>query len=325
MQAMQQRMQQLEHQNQQQAAAIASAAAATSSFVSSSLPSHSSSSSVNRLDKIFKPESFSNEKGKNIDYWIADLDRYFSARGVMSDSDQVNYVQVLLKGQVGQWYDGVVRDGVQPMNNWSEIKKALLERFRPADISRIARDALDKLQQLSNVDVYNQLYMNTVERINGFAESEKVYNYVKGLKLYIKIEVDRENPTTLNSAMISAMKAESRLRLSTQSSTNRSTNNFIPRYSNSTSTPSSSTSAPMELGNMNTDETHYEEGDDSGNSHQLNVMNQKKSYAAKVPGRLSHEEIEKLKREGKCFHCKQHGHMKSTCPALAAARNSKKF
>lgn len=332
LQAMQQRIQQLEHQTQQQA--VAAAAALSHAPMSSSVnisSSSSSSSSSQRLDKLFKPEPFSNEKGKNIDYWTADLDRYFNARGAMSDAEQVNYVQVLLKGQVGQWYDGVVRDGSKPLNNWNDIKTALLERYRPADVSRIARAALDSLQQLSSVTMYNELFMNTVERINSFPEGEKVYNYVKGLKHHIRMEVDRESPTTLNAAMISAQKAEIRLRLSSQSSANKSSNGYMTRYHSipATSNATSSTSAPMDLGNMFIHGHSGDENDDGTETNQLNAMSQRRSYTAnsstRVLGRLTHEEIESLKKQGKCFHCKQHGHMKNACPGLAAAsKNSKK-
>lgn len=329
LQAMQQRIQQLEHQTQQQAAA-AVAASSHASMSSSSSSLTMSSSSSQRLDKLFKPEPFSNEKGKNIDYWTADLDRYFNARGAMSDAEQVNFVQVLLKGQVGQWYDGVVRDASRPLNNWNDIKTALLERYRPADVSRIARAALDSLQQLSSVNVYNELFLNTVERINSFPEGEKVYNYVKGLKQHVRMEVDRENPTTLNAAMISAQKAEIRLRLSSQSSANKSSNGYMTRYHSTASNATTSTSAPMELGIMSINGYTGDEIDDDTETNQLNAISQRRSHAftgsnTRVPGRLTHEEIESLKKQGKCFHCKKHGHMKNVCPDLVAAvKHSKK-
>ena len=43
----------------------------------------------------------------------------------------------------------------------------------------------------------------------------------------------------------------------------------------------------------------------------------------RVPGRLYHDDIERLKSEGRCFRCKQKGHMKSECPQAKGVQSLK--
>jgi hypothetical protein len=45
----------------------------------------------------------------------------------------------------------------------------------------------------------------------------------------------------------------------------------------------------------------------SSSVEQLNAMN------ARVPG-LKHQEMERLMKEGRCFYCREQGHMKQACP-----------
>jgi hypothetical protein len=58
--------------------------------------------------------------------------------------------------------------------------------------------------------------------------------------------------------------------------------------------------------------------------HQMLMMQQQqrggrftgnRSSAQRVPG-LKREDIEKLRKEGRCFYCQEKGHMKTDCPKM---------
>ena len=290
----------------------------SSSSSNAPLVSPLSSTLVHRLDKVFKPKPFTAERGSNLDYWCADLDRYFNAmNGNMTGIEQVTYVQLLLAGPVGVWYDNCVQEG-QIFSSWSQLKDALLARFRPVGASKIARASLDTLQHQSSIASYNEIFQNVVMRIVGFPETEKVYHYIKGLKQHIRIEVDRENPTTLNTAMIAAQTAEQRLRSSSSNlrAPHMSSNTYVSKYSSPP--PMSNTSAPMELGNV---EGEYEEHDDglevaATPTAAVNFLSKAPTTTNRVPTKLTHADIQKLQKEGRCFFCKQTGHMKRECPKM---------
>jgi hypothetical protein len=68
-----------------------------------------------------------------------------------------------------------------------------------------------------------------------------------------------------------------------------------------------------------TGEEHREQGalqSSSSSAEQLNAMN------ARVPG-LKYQEMERLMKEGRCFYCREQGHMKQACPKRKAEMQKK--
>lgn len=328
-------------QLQQQSLSASSAAAGSAA---------SSASAHRRVDKPMQPKAFTNERGGiHIDYWIGNMERYFRAiQGTMTPREQVNYAATYLHDAAGQWWDTVS----STVTDWPSMQKKLLERYRPVSASQVARDQLDSFKQRGSVNNYSDIFRTLVNRIDGMnapaLEETVVHAFIRGLHPTVKMEVHRENPLTLEKAMSSAQRAEQRL---AQNFRNRTS--FFPSSASSSSSSfagarSSATesaignygSAPMELsaidagiGNESELLMMYAAQDNppvafidnavQSQLHQLqqsfaNLNNrfQQRNGSARtkqrVPG-LSKEDQQKLFAAGKCFKCREEGHIARNC------------
>ena len=288
------------------------------------------------------PKPFTGERavsGYNVDYWIGNLERCFRAlpAGTLTAEQQVGYAATLLHDAAGQWWD-TVASGV---HDWPSMKRKLLERYRPIAASQVARSYLDTLVQRGSVDSYTNLFLNTVMRIDGITEDEKVHAYKRGLHSLVRDDVDREYPRTLEAAMLAAQRAEQRRRLRGRGfvSPHGQGNMREPRESRTAVTNQGA--VPMELGALS--QYHASEEEEvmamyaeqeaapSPGTIQLQaqVNSLQQTIAALQQNRgagssqrrvrqggvkMTAVERAELMREGKCFRCKATGHISRDCP-----------
>ena len=328
----------------QQQQSTSASSAASSSAVNSAL-------SHRRVDKPMQPKAFTNERGGiHIDYWIGNMERYFRAiQGTMTPQEQVNYAATYLHDAAGQWWDTVS----STITDWPTMQKKLLERYRPVSASQVARDQLDSFKQRGSVNNYCDIFRTLVNRIDGMnapaLEETVVHAFIRGLHPTVKMEVHRENPLTLEKAMSSAQRAEQRLAQNFRhrtpffpgSASSSSSSSFIGARPTATeSSIGNYGSAPMELSAIDAGFGNESEllmmyaaqenppvafTDNAVQSqlHQLqqafsnlnNRFQQRNSGARtkqRLPG-LSKEEQQKLFAAGKCFKCREEGHIARNC------------
>ena len=199
---------------------------------------------------------------------------------------------------------------------------------------------LKHLQQRGSVSDYCNRFEQTIAPIRDMTFGEQLFWFTEGLNVAIKTEVMKKDPKSLHEAMVTAVKAESYLAPTRG-------NSYVPRANFPSSYPRStgnvgSGNAPMELSavqeevgdDKSTNEINKSEGVTTNPMEQmmkqmqqmfLAAMSQRPNVSSNnrnninrprlppVPG-LKHEEIERLMKEGRCFRCKEKGHMKNECP-----------
>jgi hypothetical protein len=123
--------------------------------------------------------------------------------------------------------------------------------------------------------------------------------------------------------MIAAQTAEMRFRTSQTTQNFRSTSqttrsnfsDYVPKYHSSTS-GAAPQSTPMELGQLGVEQ---ETEAQSQPEHEQDAQAQLSfipRQSLRVPTKMTHAKIMKLRQENRCFFCEQVGHMKHTCPKL---------
>ena len=301
------------------------------------------------LDKPMKPRPFtggSSAGGMTADFWTGNMERYFNVVNLTSQ-EQVLYAASFLQDAAGQWWDSVGAN----VTTWSDMKRLVLERYRPPGASQVARDQLDVIKQRGSVSGYTDVFRTILNRVVGMDMLSIVHAYIKGLHPSVRAEVHRSAPTTLENATLAAQRAEQLIMLT--SSTFRSRSSYYNSYSSNGSsvTPSSSHSnsnssgaAPMDINNISMSADQYVENDYSlfyasldraadgsdvpeAVQSQLNAIQEslaalqvRNQYRRSAGGNggsngsnLTPEERQKLFTENKCFKCREVGHIARNC------------
>ncbi len=315
-----------------QLAAAASHPISSSSSLSSSLAQPSSSGASRGLMrdlKPLKPSTFTGAAGANAEQWLLEMERYFQAAEMYSSSGRVLFASTFLKESASAWFNSLWTEAEreQAVQNctWSEFKEKFRARFRPLAASRTARSILRNLKQKYRVSSYTDAFLKQVQLIPDMSMADQVDSYINGLQGRIAEEVDRDDPSTLVEAMNLAQRAETR----------QASRRGQPVYG-ARSMGGMFRAAPerradsddrMDLSALEHDQVRHVDASESGEDEESirAMMQEQRRFStrrpfagARVPN-LSREEFDRLSREGKCFHCRQPGHLARNCPKAKAA------
>jgi hypothetical protein len=153
--------------------------------------------------------------------------------------------------------------------------------------------SLEKLTQTNSVAEYAFEFQKNLLQIKGMDTKTILFKFVNGLQSAIKAQVMLRNPKTLTEAIEAATVVDQTLFASyynkvntfNKNSNNNNKGKFPPRPPSQPTTSESTQSAPMEINTMN-------------------------PWLKK----LTPQEKQQLKKEGKCFQCRQPGHLFFNCP-----------
>jgi Retrotransposon gag protein/Zinc knuckle len=300
------------------------------------------------LPKIRQPSTFAGAMGFAVDDWIGEMEQQFAYYGAKFATDviKIQYAVAFFSGPAMHWWDHETdRVGL----DWAGFVRRLHGRFRPVQAAMLARQRIGKLSQRNGqtVNQYTSLFQTTMTPIVDMGDADQVHHYVNGLIPYVAGKVWERHPTTLKEAIdfavsVEAMGQYGRAALS-------SANHGRSTFSSSGSAPMDTSLHNLEQQSF--DGEHYGSeasngtlagnapaatGSDSLHSaiiakmemmeSRLNAMFAKQgnnygnrdrrppsSANTQVSG-LKPGEVEKLRSEGRCFRCKQKGHMKFDCP-----------
>lgn len=302
---------------------------------------------VARVDppKIRAPSAFAGVMGTAVDEWLAEIVQQHEFYGSAKFPDApslIRFAAAHFTGIALNWWNALAdRNTIQ---TWDVFVSRLHDRFRPVQAAMFARQRLDKLRMREGhkVNAYASVFQTTMTPITNMHDADQVHHFVNGLLPRIAEKVWERHPTTLGQAIDIAVTVEAMLEFG------RSAGSGVPHrmqsggYGRSTHAPPSG-SAPMEISALEEEffsvqptVTPYassgasNSGDgqsallaaimelSSSFDQRLNALAQSRfgggaSRGDRVGG-LKAGEIAKLMAEGKCFRCKQKGHMKNECP-----------
>lgn len=232
-----------------------------------------------------KPDKYSGRPGK-AEQWAFEMELYFAA-ATIDDPRRVPFAAAMLTDHAAVWWRSVCLDPEDPITTWAEFKRRLLFNFQHVDAEKTARRRLRFLKQRTSVASYFTDFTRAILEIPRITDDEKMDRFLTGLKPSLQREIILREPTDFATMVKLAHKLDE-----VTYSLNRDSylgNRFSDRAG-------TNEHRPMELGAIH---------DDRPNTSRDGRMNRPK---------LTQADKERLRREGKCFYCKEAGHIAERCP-----------
>ena len=302
------------------------------------------SHSAPRLPKIRAPSTYSGGGGFAADDWLSEMAQQFSYYGAQfpDDTARIRYAVGFLSGTALKWWETASAD--QLPTTWDEFVTLIRARFRPVQAAMLARQRIGKLRMGPNhsVNSYTSVFQSTLTPIVDMGDADQVHNYVNGLAPHLAAKVWERHPKTLKDAIDFAVSAEAMGHYGRAAMTSRSFGHggYGRQHGGASSSASSSSSShvPMDINSVESflvDEheqsppavdavgsllAKIEVMQQTINSMQHGGGSSSRRDGDRIPG-LKAGDIEALRKAGKCFRCKQTGHMKNECPQRSSSKS----
>ena len=294
---------------QQAAAAAQHAAAAADAAANATRPNAS------RL-KPPTPAYFNGEKtmassgDAAVGVWLFSCERYFDAMGGgFPEQERVAFAIALLRGSALHWWrtrhSAMANNpatAANQLNTWATFSAAITADFQPINNARVAREKLATIRQERSVQDYVSRFRAIMIQVEDLTEAEARDRFMRGLKLEPRREVELRNPASLDEMMRLADRFDAvtfqyqpqrqRDQRGRYNNGNRALDNQQERWR-----PPAQPAYPNGSGN----------GGGGPSPMELGVMHQRHST-------MTDEERRRLQQEGRCFYCKEKGHIAPVCP-----------
>ena len=267
--------------------------------------------------KIAQPREYSPKGGVGPAKWLFHMDLYFKYAHVHED-DRVDHGVILLRDAAESWWRSHIVSTTDPRGNptdgrlvtWTAFANCLKDVFTPIPEKERARSRLYDLKQTGSVQAYTALFREVTFVLDDLSPSEAFSLYKRGLKPKVWSDIRLQFPKTLEAVIALAEQADAEgssvgpdrptARSGTASGDRRP---FIRR-------------ARQKGARLNVVEAG--EVRRSGEAAVAAVRppprrppNADRRAAAHGPAA---DDRDRLRREGRCFTCRQTGHLARDCP-----------
>ena len=227
--------------------------------------------------KVRDPKIFTGSSSE-FKEWTFSVELGLRANRIMKDDHQVDYAASYLGGNALLWFISCSESG-RKFADWKSLKTALDESFGPLGAEEDNRLSLFSLTQNGSLDEYIKEFSQLSLLVSGLDEQSRALLFVRGLSASLQYEAMREHPETVSEAMRAARMARRQISLT------RAGAGWGSRSDYRRSSVRNSSETPAEKRSFTTRRT-----------------------------KLSESDRAQLLREGRCFKCRQSGHMAKDCP-----------
>jgi hypothetical protein len=241
--------------------------------------------------KPIKPHKYNGQRDHTIiETWINAVNAYFILSA--ATAPYIYYTIVtLLEGEAAVWFRYHYPEATATNLTWDVIRSAIRLYFVPVNHVRQLQGKYASLRQIGTVNEYTTRFSDTAMQLAELGmimpNQMLIGDYIRGLKPQTRLQVEIENPQTLNDAA----------RIATTYDTLRF-GKFIPgRYETTSRSPFATATT-----------TSYYDGSEP---MQIDYLSPKTKSSLE---KLSVDERAHLRKLGACFKCRQPGHLARNCP-----------
>ena len=252
-----------------------------------------------------KPDKYTGRPGK-AEQWAFEMELYYAATG-MDDPQRVPFAAAMLTDHAAVWWRSMCLDPSELITTWADFKRQLLFNFQHVDAEKTARRRLRFLRQRTSVASYFTDFTRAILEIPGITDDEKMDRFTSGLKPNLQREIILREPPTFAALVKLAHKLDE-----VTFAANRDT--YTPsRFQDRP--PDRHGARPMELGAIQDpgpSNRAFHHRSSSGNRPFHSGSNGHGNNSRST--RITPDDRVQLRKEGRCFYCKEHGHIAEYCP-----------
>jgi Ty3 transposon capsid-like protein/Zinc knuckle len=260
----------------------------------------------NQKGKGLKPPPPDVFKGPSVDTFLFSIEKAFEYYEI-GETKKVSIAVNYFRDSALRWFKFMERQFQDAPPTWNEFKKLLIQHFKAANTETVVRNKLNSLHQTGSVSNYSDAFNRLIIELPEIDEKTKIDMYCRGLKQQVQLHVSLQMPESLSTAQSVAMNVDNIIGTTLYGKGRMYSRNGNASY-RSVSQPISASNTPMELGYTEQDEGYSAEKEE-----------QVAAVVARYQGsnKLSNEEVQKLRKEKKCFKCKKIGHIARHCPNMS--------
>ena len=155
--------------------------------------------------RVPEPKPYSGARdARELENFIFDMEQYLRILRVPEGEEMLTVATMFLCDDAKLWWRTVKGDvvaGRPRFNSWADLKSELKVHFYPENTEYHARCKLSELQQSGTIREYVQKFSSIMLDISDMAEADRLYNFQRGLKQWVRNELRRHRVTNLASVM----------------------------------------------------------------------------------------------------------------------------
>lgn len=269
-----------------------------------------------------------------VDLWLFSAELWLKASGVTQTAVACAATATRFQKHALRWWQDEMRKALikglsDPYTDWDEFKKDLKNFLMPPELIAKARKELYRIYQRPGESTLNYVtrYRAQKARVEDLAPHEELHVFVTGLPHKLRMEVERDDPKDVDTAIKTALRLANVYELDPRRSDNRGMgrgrqNPGSGRYFGSTSSGRSFNGpTPMELGMVSSGRNRMPKS--NGNRSSRDTQRNRNTRSNQGQGRrtqqrtapeMSAEEVQRHINNRLCFRCHQPGHRAFRCP-----------
>ncbi|XP_022981546.1 uncharacterized protein LOC111480631 [Cucurbita maxima] len=158
--------------------------------------------------KVPEPKPFCGDRdAKALENFIFDFEQYFRATNTVAEEMKVTVATMYLDDYAKLWWRSKymdIQDGRCTVDTWESLKQELRSKFIPHNIEIIARRKLRELRHTDNILHYVKQFSEIMLDIHDMSETDKVFNFINGLKPWAKTKLYEQRVQDLSTAYVTA-------------------------------------------------------------------------------------------------------------------------